>query len=400
MLVVHFQGGVDVAVPGHGGSGSQPDLVDLGGGGRVPEGQEGSQAGPEAVRLKTQQAARRPRRQGQVAPGQERPGKVQHCPHHRSARKRHCRQFRPRQVRGTWALYCFPPPPIFWKTRFCKTSLHLGREKLGKLRCIFEIFGKPLCILEKFGKLRCIFEIFGKLRCIFEIFGKLRCILEKFGKLPCILEKFEKLRCIFEIFGKLRCILENLGKLPCILQKFGKLRCIFEIFGNLCCILENLGKLRCILENFGKLACILENLGKLRCILENFGKLACILCLQHHGREGVQMGEPAAILLDERARRAVHPAVHRPVRLRLRVHGAQRAPRHHSPHRQNLPHSHTGHYVNIVLLRNHRRLRVVGQLADCVFGRLCSWPTEFIHHSGNRPKIGFIFQKKNEIRFS
>lgn len=54
------------------------------------------------------------------------------------------------------------------------------------------------------------------------------------------------------------------------------------------------------------------------------------------------MGEPAEVLLGARAGRADGAAMHRRLLLRLRVHGAQRAPGHHPAHRPHLPHPHTG----------------------------------------------------------
>ena len=54
------------------------------------------------------------------------------------------------------------------------------------------------------------------------------------------------------------------------------------------------------------------------------------------------MGEPAAVHLGTRAGRAAHPAVHRRVQLRLRVHGPERAAGDHPAYRPHLPHPHAG----------------------------------------------------------
>lgn len=54
------------------------------------------------------------------------------------------------------------------------------------------------------------------------------------------------------------------------------------------------------------------------------------------------MGESAAVLLGPGPGRAEHPAVHGDLRLRLRVHGLERAAGHHGPHRPDLPDSHAG----------------------------------------------------------
>lgn len=54
------------------------------------------------------------------------------------------------------------------------------------------------------------------------------------------------------------------------------------------------------------------------------------------------MGEPTALLLGERLRRAVDTTVHRRVRLRLRVHGSQRPTGHHAANRPNLSDTHAG----------------------------------------------------------
>ena len=67
-----------------------------------------------------------------------------------------------------------------------------------------------------------------------------------------------------------------------------------------------------------------------------------LLRAQHHGLAWVRVGEPAAVLLGPAAGRANGAPVHRRVRLRLRVHGAERAARHHAPHRQDHAHHHTG----------------------------------------------------------
>lgn len=64
--------------------------------------------------------------------------------------------------------------------------------------------------------------------------------------------------------------------------------------------------------------------------------------VQHPAGSGVRVGEPAAVLLGARAGRADGAAVHRHLLLRLRVHGAERAARHHPAHRPHLPHPHTG----------------------------------------------------------
>lgn len=88
---------VDRAEPRHGDDRGRPDLVDVGGGGRVPSRQEG----PEARRQEPGRQADRPaQRPGQRHPRLEHPGRppqeAQHAHHHRRARARHRRQIRAR----------------------------------------------------------------------------------------------------------------------------------------------------------------------------------------------------------------------------------------------------------------------------------------------------------------
>ena len=69
------------------------------------------------------------------------------------------------------------------------------------------------------------------------------------------------------------------------------------------------------------------------------------LCFQCHGCTWVWMGKSAEVLLGEGTWWAGHSTVHRHLWLWLRVHGSQWSSGYHTPHWQNLPHSHTGNYV-------------------------------------------------------
>lgn len=61
------QSEVDVGIPGHGLSGGQPDLVDVGGRRRLHQGQKRSEAGDEGVREETEQTDWWARRSGQAS---------------------------------------------------------------------------------------------------------------------------------------------------------------------------------------------------------------------------------------------------------------------------------------------------------------------------------------------
>jgi len=76
--------------------GVQPSLVDVGGGGRVSQGEDRSQAGDEGVLDEAVPSDRRPRDGRPRSAVQERPQEVQHGPHHRRPCTRHHRQLRKR----------------------------------------------------------------------------------------------------------------------------------------------------------------------------------------------------------------------------------------------------------------------------------------------------------------